>query len=87
MGAYVSEHQRDWDELAAIATYSSNFKPHPSTGFTPFELATTVPQVSLLTQVVLTQHRRKRIKDEIRNEFLATVSRCTTLARDNLSMQ
>jgi transposase InsO family protein len=87
MGAYVSEHQREWDELAGIATYSYNVKPHPSTGFTPFELVTAVPQVSLLAQVVLTPHRRERSKAEIRNEFLATVSRCTTLARENLSMQ
>ena len=36
MCAYVSEHQRDWDELASIATYSYNTKPHPSTGFKPF---------------------------------------------------
>ena len=44
MGAYVAEHQRDWDELAAIATYAYNTKPHPSTGFTTFELVTSVPQ-------------------------------------------
>jgi hypothetical protein len=29
MEAYVSEHQSDWDKLAAIATYSYNVKPHP----------------------------------------------------------
>jgi hypothetical protein len=37
--------------------------------------------------VVLTPHRRERSNAEIRNEFLATVSRCTTLARENLSRQ
>jgi hypothetical protein len=86
MGAYVSEHQRDRDELAAIATYSYNVKPHISTRFTPFELVTAVPQASFLAQVVRTPHRRERIKAEIRNEFLTTMSRCTTLSRGNLSM-
>jgi hypothetical protein len=70
----VSEHQRDWDGLAAIATYSYNTKPHPSTGFTPSELVTAIPQVSLMAQVVLAPHRKERRKAEIRNEFLATVS-------------
>ena len=87
MGAYVAEHQRDWDELAAIATYSYNVKPHPATGFTPFELVTAVLQTSLLAQVVLTPKRPERSKAEIRNEFLGTVSRCTMLARENLSTQ
>jgi transposase InsO family protein len=51
MGAYVSEHQRDWALLGGVATYSYNAKPQYSTGFTPFELVTAVPQSSLLPQV------------------------------------
>jgi hypothetical protein len=48
MGAYVAEHQRDWDELVGVATYSCNIKPHASTGFNHFELVTSVLQFSLL---------------------------------------
>jgi hypothetical protein len=42
-------------------------------GFTPFELVTAIPQMSLMVQVVLTPHRQERSKAETLKEFLATV--------------
>ena len=87
MGAYVSEHQRDWDELAAIATYAYNVKPHSSTGYTPFELVTSVPQSSLLAQLESTPKNRETTKAEFRNEFLKRVSGCCKLARETLAVQ
>jgi hypothetical protein len=87
MGAYVSEHQKDWDELAAIATYSYNMKPHTATGFTPFELVTSVPQSSLMAQVVLSPVNKERTKADYRNEFLSTVAKNSSLARERLATQ
>ena len=87
MGAYVAEHQRDWDELAAIATYAYNTKPHPSTGFTPFELVTSVPQASQQAQVELTSVRKERTKADYRNAFLVKVSESCRLARETLAAQ
>jgi hypothetical protein len=87
MGAYVSEHQEDWDELAAIATYSYNLKPHTATGFTPFELVTSVPQSSLMAQVVLSPENKERTKAEYRNEFLSTVAENSSLVRERLATQ
>ena len=81
MGAYVSENQRDWDELAAIATYAYNVKPHSSTGYTPFELVTSGPQSFLLAQLESTPKNREATKAEFRNEFLKRVSGCCKLAR------
>jgi transposase InsO family protein len=85
MGAYVSEHQSDWDDLAAVATYSYNNKPHASTGFTPFELVTAIPQQSLLPQVLISPERSTRTKAQLRNDFLAKVSVSCELARENLA--
>jgi transposase InsO family protein len=85
MTAYVSEHQRDWDELAAVATYSYNSKPHSSTGFSPFELVTSIPQDSILPQVEIPTRQSHRTKARIRDEFLATVGESCALARENLA--
>jgi hypothetical protein len=85
MSAYVSENQRDWDELAAIATYSYNRKPHSSTGFAPFELITSVPQSALLPQLTLTPQRRPSTKPQLRNEFLARVADSCALAKETLA--
>jgi phosphoketolase len=87
MGAYVSEHQRDWDELAAIATYAYNIKPHSSTGYTPFELVTSVPPDSLLAQMESTPDQSRVTKAGYRNEFLAKVSSCCKLSRETLATQ
>ena len=84
MGAYVAEHQRDWDQLAAVATYSYNIKPQLSTGFSPFELVSAVPQASLLPQVEISPTRRERTKAQLRDEFLASVAEKCHLARETL---
>ena len=70
-----------------MATYAYNIKPHPATGFTPFELVTAVPQSSLSAQVVLTPRRREKSKAELRNDFLAKVAECSNMARENLAVQ
>jgi Integrase core domain len=87
MGAYVSEHQRDWEELAAIATYAYNIKPHSATGYTPFELIASAPQDSLLAQMESTPEQSRVTKAGYRNEFLAKVSSCCKLARETLATQ
>jgi transposase InsO family protein len=87
VGAYVSEHQKDWGELAAIATYAYNIKAHLATGFTPFELVTSVPQSSLMPHVVLSPIATGTNKAEFRNEFLARVAETTNLARERLATQ
>jgi hypothetical protein len=35
---YISENQKNWDELVHITTYAYNTTVHSSTGYTPFEL-------------------------------------------------
>jgi hypothetical protein len=85
MAAIVSEHQRDWDELAAVATYSYNSKPHSSTGFSPFELVTSVPQAAILPQVEIPVRQSRNTKPRIRDEFLATVAESCAMARENLA--
>jgi transposase InsO family protein len=85
IGAYVAEHQRDWDEFAAIATVSYNIKPHPATGFTPFELISSVPQSSLMPQVDLPVIRPAKTKPQLRDDFLARVSDMCSIARENLA--
>ena len=87
MSAYVSEHQKDWDELAAITTYSYNMKNHSATGFTLFELVTSVPQSSLMAQVVLSPVNKERTKADYRNEFLAAVVENSSLSRERLATQ
>jgi hypothetical protein len=87
MTAYVSEHQQDWEELAAIATYSYNSKPHSSTGFTPFELVTFTPKSSLLSQLIVEPQRQHATKPQLRNAFLATVAESCSLAKENLTAQ
>jgi Integrase core domain len=87
VGAYVSENQRDWEELAAIATYAYKIKPQSSTGFTPFELVTSVPQDSLLVQMESTPEQSIVTKAGYRNGFLAKVSSCRKLAREILATQ
>jgi hypothetical protein len=87
MGAYVIEHQIDWDELAAIATYAYNVKSHSSNGYTPFELVTSVPQDSLLAQMESTPEKSIVTKAVYCNEFLAKVSSCCKLARETLTTQ
>jgi hypothetical protein len=84
MGAYVAEHQRDWDQLAAVSTYSYNIKPQLSTGFTPFELVSAVPQASLLPKVEISPTRRERTKAQLRDEFLASVAEKCNIARETL---
>jgi hypothetical protein len=87
MCAYVSENQKDWDELVAIAKYAYNIKPHSSTGYTPFELVTSVPQDSFLAQMESTPDQSSVTKAEYRNEFLAKVSSFCKLARETLATQ
>jgi Chromo (CHRromatin Organisation MOdifier) domain len=87
MGAYVAEHQRDWDELVGVATYSYNIKPHASTGFTPFELVTSVPQSSLLPHIESSGLRQKNTKAQLRDEFMASVAEKCGLARETLASQ
>jgi Integrase core domain len=87
MGAYVSEQQRYWDEMAAIATYAYNVKSHSSNWYTPFEIVTSVPQDSLLAQMESTPEQSIVTKAVCRNEFLAKVSSCCKLARETLTTQ
>ena len=87
MGAYVSEHQHDWDILAGVATYSYNVKPQSTTGFTPFELVTAVPQASLLPQIEVSPVRKEKTKAQLRDEFLESVADKCTMAKETLSAQ
>jgi hypothetical protein len=84
MGAYVAEHQRDWDQLAAVATHSYNIKPQSSTGFSPFELVSAALQATLLPQVEISSTRRERTKAQLRDKFPASVAENCKLVRETL---
>ncbi|MCO5573814.1 hypothetical protein L7F22_027589 [Adiantum nelumboides] len=78
--SYVQAHQKDWPYFLEVLEFQYNSRVHTSTGYTPFELATSK---EVITPTALAS-RAIHAQDQDAEEFLANWQKCMEVARKHL---